>query len=229
MTDKHRIKCVVFDLDDTLYPEREYCLSGFKALGQQFAPLIGVSQAALTETLIESFNQASDSRVFNRALENLGTDYSKELIGQMVEKYRAHSPEISLPQAAANLLSKLKNKYTLDLITDGFLPAQELKIESLGIKGFFDYIICTEKLGRKFWKPAPKAFYMIAEKGGFTPEECVYIADNPEKDFKAPNHIGWHTIMITAPKNINCKESLPEEYLPGKVIDSLEDIGGLLL
>ncbi|OXU16019.1 HAD family hydrolase [Sedimentisphaera salicampi] len=229
MIDKHKIRCPVFDLDDTLYPERDYCLSGFKSLGIEFSQVFGVSPDVLTEKLTESFNLAGDGKVFNRALDSLGAVYSKELIMEMVEKYRSHSPNITLPESIWNLLERLRSRYTLALITDGFLPSQELKIEALGIKGFFDYIICTEKLGRDFWKPAPKAFNMILEKGGFAPDECVYIADNPEKDFKAPNHLGWRTIMIKAPKNMNTDASLSAEYLPETIIDSFEDLGKILL
>ena len=38
---RSRVKVVAFDLDDTLYPEREYAFSGFAAVAEAFEQRLG--------------------------------------------------------------------------------------------------------------------------------------------------------------------------------------------
>ena len=33
--------------------------------------------------------------------------------------------------------------------------------------------------------------------------ECVYVADNPTKDFAAPRALGWHTVRIRRPGGLH--------------------------
>ena len=42
-------------------------------------------------------------------------------------------------------------------------------------------VILTEELGRKYWKPHPKAFKIMREKLDVEFHEMVYVGDNPEK------------------------------------------------
>ena len=44
--DSHNIRLVVFDMDDTLYPEYDYVLSGFEAVAEQLQIQYGVERAS---------------------------------------------------------------------------------------------------------------------------------------------------------------------------------------
>ena len=74
----------------------------------------------------------------------------------------------------------------LGLITDGPLAAQKAKVEALGLPDRFDVIILTDERGRDFWKPDPRAFREMADRLFLDPKSCVYVGDNPEKDFTGP-------------------------------------------
>ena len=79
------MKAVIFDLDDTLYPEKSYCLSGYRAVADH----IGGDYELLKELFIES-----PKMVFNRYFERLGINYEKEDILKLIGIYRGHKPEI---------------------------------------------------------------------------------------------------------------------------------------
>ena len=69
--------------------------------------------------------------------------------------------------------------------------------------------IFTDQLGREFWKPHPRAFELITHWLDVDYDEAVYIADNPNKDFIAPNKLGMHSLRIKRHAGIHEKEFCP--------------------
>ncbi|UCC97253.1 MAG: HAD family hydrolase [Phycisphaerales bacterium] len=197
------ITTVIFDLDDTLYDELEYCRSGFAAVAEF---LVARDAASTTERVFDAlwgqFTAGNRSRTFNAALDKLGIDRQESTISELVNTYRSHVPAIVLPPDSGEVLRELSEKYTLGLLTDGFLPAQQLKVEALGIEKYFESIVYTEQLGRDCWKPSPAGFERILQDLRARPENAVYVADNELKDFIAPNSLGFVTVQLLRPARI---------------------------
>ena len=202
------ITTVVFDLDDTLYDEVEYCKSGFASVSEFLADLPRMPPAeSLFDAFWKQFNAGNHTKTFNAALSKLGIGYDDKLIRQLIKVYRNHEPKIKLPQESREVLSELGPKFTLALLTDGFLPTQQLKVQALGLEKYFSSIIYTEQLGREFWKPSPAGFTKIMETLNTKPETMVYVADNETKDFIAPNRLGFATIRIIRPARLHLESS----------------------
>ncbi len=198
------ITSVVFDLDDTLYDEIEYCKSGFAAVADFLANQPKAPNAKrISTTLWGQFTAGNRKKTFNAALDELDMNFDDNLIDKLIEIYRNHNPKITLPQDSRDILYELKTKYTLALLTDGFLPAQQLKVKALGIEKYFQCIVYTEQLGRDCWKPSPAGFEKIMQTLQVKAENTVYIADNEQKDFIAPNKLGFSTIQIIRPARIH--------------------------
>jgi putative hydrolase of the HAD superfamily len=198
------ITTVVFDLDDTLYDEIEYCKSGFAAVAEFIVDQSGTPAAErVFAALWGQFTTGNRTRTFNAALDELNISYDDERVGELVNVYRNHVPRITLPQDSRDVLCELSAKYTLALLTDGFLPAQQLKVQALGIEKYFASIVYTEQLGRECWKPSPAGFEKIMQTLNAKPENMVYIADNEEKDFIAPNKLGFSTVQLIRPARIH--------------------------
>ena len=198
------ITVVVFDLDDTLYDEIDYCRSGLAAVAEHLAALPGLPPAdRVLAALWGQFSAGNRTKTFNAALDELGIPLDSRLVRQLVDVYRRHVPAITLPDESRRVLDELKTKYGLAMLTDGFMPAQELKVQALGIEGYFESIIYTEKLGREFWKPSPVGFEKIMDDLGARAENAVYIADNEKKDFIAPNNLGFSTIRLVRPAGMH--------------------------
>jgi len=67
------ITTVIFDLDDTLYDEIDYCRSGFRAVAQFFAELPSTPAAErMFDSLWGQFTAGNRTKTFNVALRELG-------------------------------------------------------------------------------------------------------------------------------------------------------------
>jgi putative hydrolase of the HAD superfamily len=223
------IKTVVFDLDDTLYDEIDYCKSGFRAVAQavrQKFPSIPATR--VYNFLWKQFTSGNRTKTFNAALGELGVSYDDKIINDLKTIYRNHVPDIKLPSDTKNVLDQLYRKYTLALLTDGFLPAQQLKVKALDIERYFKCIIYTEQLGRQFWKPSPVGFEKILQDLNTKPATSVFVADNAEKDFIAPNQLGFATIQITRPARLHAKPPPKPNAAPQHVIENITQLPPLL-
>jgi len=223
------ITTIVFDLDDTLYDELEYCKSGFEAVAHFLAKqLSNLSAENIFTALWVQFQSGNHTKTFNAALDAIGIKYSSDLIAQCVQTYRNHDPKITLPKDSRDVLEQLSKKYTLALLTDGFLPAQKLKVHALGIEKYFKSIIYTEEMGRNCWKPSPAGFKKLLQDLNTKPENCACVADNPAKDFIAPNQLGFATIQIIRPSRIHLDLPADKDASPKYLIHKLTDLQSLL-
>jgi putative hydrolase of the HAD superfamily len=217
------IRAVVFDLDDTLYPEVEYVRSGYRVVA---AALAGGEwePSRIYDLLWQEFDSGDRRRVFNAVLRHIGKEDSPEEITRLVEIYRQHRPELTLDREVREILEILKSQFRLGIITDGFLPAQKLKVQALHLESDFDSICYTEELGREYWKPAPKAFETMGRALQCEPQHCVYVADNPAKDFIAPNQLGWQSVQLQCAWQIHKDKTAPLEGKAQLTIHHLREL-----
>ncbi len=225
------ITTVVFDLDDTLYDELEYYRSGFRAIARFLAKVSATPCSDdVSASLWKHFTRGNRTRTFNAALDDLGIAYDQAMIAQLIEVYRSHRPTLELPADSRRTLDTLKNSYTLAMLTDGYLPAQRLKVQALGIEHYFEAIVYTEALGRAFWKPSPVGFERLIETLDVTPEQMVYVGDNETKDFIGPNKLGMLTVQLRRAARLHTAEGRARDNAVARLtIDSVSELPTILV
>lgn len=178
---------VIFDLDDTLYSEKQYVRSGYKAV----AKLLG--DEALADRLWTYFENGKPA--IDELLNELGCMGRKE---ECLEAYREQIPEITLYDGVVDLILELKSKgIKVGIITDGRVSGQKRKIQALGLDKLIDDIIITDELGgTQFRKPCDIAFRIMQRRWGLPFEQMVYVGDNAEKDFQAPKQLGMRALYF---------------------------------
>ena len=226
------LKLIIFDLDDVLFPEREYMNSGFKTISK-----ILFSQKKEQEQIIQkmlNFYEKNPKRVFNNLASEMKikTEQEIEFVKKMLTIYRNHKPTIKLYSDVLPCLKRLHNeKIFTAIITDGREKSQVLKIESLRLKNKIDKIIINDSLGpnRRFWKPNPHPFQLILKEFQVKPLHSCYIGDNIQKDFDAPAKLGMHTILIKREGGIylNKIDSRNVNTHPDFLIHSLKELESL--
>ena len=214
-------RAMIFDLDDTLYAERDYAFSGFDAVAKAFEHKLGPAgvPAAQMKAL---FDTPDRSRVFNVVIAECRLPASEKMVNEMVAVYRSHTPMIALYPDADAALARLRPQCKLGLITDGFAPGQHAKIDVLALRERLDALIVTDDWGREFWKPHPRAFHEMSRRLKVPHEACTYVADNLAKDFIVPNALGWHTIFIKRPAAVHADHRPPEGGAPKQTITTLD-------
>lgn len=198
--------CIAFDLDDTLYKERSFVMSGRKAVADAMSGLSGIDSDKLFEIM-----QSSDD-AFDALLKAISTTAAKNVtINQILEIYRFHKPTLSLSAEMQSLLNDLKSAgVILGVITDGRSETQWNKILALGLDRFIERknIIVSGDIGED--KRTPHPFEALKSRVGAS--RYVYVGDNPSKDFHFPNMMGWLTVMLKDTSGVNIHRQQPEDF-----------------
>jgi putative hydrolase of the HAD superfamily len=200
--------CLVFDLDDTLYLERDYVRSGFYAVGEWVREHLQLPD--FFDRAWRAFEDGVRRSTFEKVLIEAGFALQPEILRTMVEVYRCHKPDIQLlPDASYCLLKVRERVRRLGLITDGPALCQHAKCARLGLLQLMDAVVCTGEWGEQFYKPHPRAYQFFASR---EEPDCrfLYVADNPRKDFITPLALGWHTVRVRRPLGLyHSVESTP--------------------
>lgn len=185
---------LIFDLDDTLYPEITYVYSGFKQVAKFISSVAHCAEDKVYEDLLCTLNRMGRGIVFNVVLKELGV-YNQSNLKKCVSVYRKHQPSIRLPVNTKKVLHFFKD-YRKYLVTDGNLVAQRSKIKALGVSKYFVKTMPTHQYGAQFAKPSTYCFELIKSWEGCEFLDMVYIGDNPNKDFVNLKPLGIQTIRI---------------------------------
>lgn len=217
---------VVFDLDDTLYPEGAFVRSALAAAGRHAAETWGLR--SLGAEALRLFDSGQRQRIFQAAHQAAGHgELSDDRAGELLKVYREHRPEsLEWFPDARIAIGQLHGKYPLELISDGYLPTQANKFAALGAGVWIPNPIFTEVLGREHWKPSPRAFELVMQR--HPGARFVYVADNPAKDFIAPRTLGWRTVHILRSSGVYRDVTAPLSAQADVKVDSLANLGTLL-
>ncbi|MCH8536587.1 MAG: HAD family hydrolase [Alkalimonas sp.] len=195
----------IFDLDDTLYGERQFVKSGLQAVAEMAEQRWGLNPTSSYRQLITLLDTQGRGRMFDDwlAQSNLAT---KANIKRCISCYRLHKPNIDMPQAHHQLLQQLPKP--LYLVTDGNKMVQHNKVQALGIAHYFKRVFITHRFGIQHAKPSTYCFALIKKAEGCAWQDIVYIGDNPAKDFVNLNKLGVNTIRVLTGEH---KDAIPKQ------------------
>jgi putative hydrolase of the HAD superfamily len=223
---------VLFDLDDTLYPEHQFVDGGFRAVAGLLAGLSDRSEPALTERLWALHRVQGRGRLFDTLLAELGLD-APELVPACVLRYRTHPPRLRPFPGVVDLLDGLRGAgIRCGLVSDGNAAVQARKLAALpDVAGRLDVEVFTDLLGPGLGKPSPVGYRVACLLLGVAPGRAVYVGNDPRKDFAGARAAGLASIRVGA---------VPDEGGAGGVdwrtsddadraVESIDDLGPLLL
>jgi putative hydrolase of the HAD superfamily len=211
---------LVFDLDDTLYPEIDYVKSGIYTVAKYLSEKYNLDAKEINIEMFTDLKLNGRGLIFNNILHNYNI-YSKKELNNCVSVYRKHKPKIVLYEAAEKFLDSHQyfNKY---IITDGNINVQRNKIKALGLKKYFKKTIPTYQYGINHSKPSTLCFEKIMKWENCEASDLIYIGDNPNKDFVNIKKIGIRTIRVLTG---GFKEILLENHFEAEItIKSLDQL-----
>ncbi len=209
---------LVFDLDDTLYPEYDYKVSGIQSVIQTIAALYPEYDLHSLKSAVDYKDKDWLDVICTQCRLN---DSEKQTL---LWQYRLHKPVIQPYMDYKSLKDITQNFAATALITDGRSITQRLKLAALGITDLFADILISESFQSE--KPHPERFVYLQNKYGKN-HQFIYVGDNIKKDFVTPKAMGWLTIGLKGSEhNIHQHESgdFDVAYHPHLWIESLTDL-----
>jgi len=173
------IKAIIFDFDGTISNRQANAYGVFNDYLRPFFKEMNdleyeaVLQDMLTDDANGTYNVMYRLVPFRKKYDQyLPSDFEekfKEFYYEYMWKYCVIKDE------SKDVLSKLKDKYKLAILSNGQSKSQHDKIDQLNISEFFDEIVVSGDIGIN--KPDKKIFDIMAEKLNVKNEECVFVGD----------------------------------------------------
>lgn len=223
------IRCVVFDLDDTLWP----C-----------EPTISVAEQALYSWLEENYPRVTEKFSYEelglyrarfaskhpelahnvtllrrQSLAELAGefDYSESMADKGLTLFREVRNQVTLFDDALTTLDLLKNEFKIGAITNG-----NADLQAIGIAEKFDFTVTAENAGAA--KPDEKIFKFAQQQARIKRHQIVYVGDAPLLDVIGAKRSGWQAIWF----NPN-KLQWVEEIQPNAEVHTLSQLVSLLI
>lgn len=224
------ISFVLLDLDDTLLDfhraeaaalrralrkmgldPTEEVISLYSAINKHHWELLEEKKITRPELLIRRFEV-----LYDRLGLNLSGAETQKYYGKFLGEGHFFIP------GAEALLEALRGKYRLFLVSNGNIPVQNSRLDSAGIRGYFENIFISEAVGVN--KPERAFFdHCFAAIGGFVPEEAIIVGDSLTSDIRGGLNAGIRTCWFNptgAPGR--------QDIVPHHQIRALEELPALL-
>ena len=218
------LKAILFDLDNTLLDfsgfKRESALAAAKAMKRAGVPL---SEKELYARIFKVYDEKGIEyqRTFGDVLYGLGMDQHQlerarqaAVIAYTKKKYECIKPRPKVIQ----VLSSLKRKYNLGIVTDAPREKAWQRLVLAGLDGFFYPVVTyTDTLEHKpSLKPFELALFLLKVK----PVEVLFVGDNPERDIIGARKAG----LMTCLARYGCIDYKEEMNVADYTIGNVEDL-----
>lgn len=173
------IKCIVFDLDDTLINHKDWIYSKLCQTANCFKTQIENVKEFLDYGML-LLDEGKAFMLFDELCRYFNLDHLK---AEMINCYRAYLPaSISIYKDVPDTLNYLSKKYKLAILTDNPIKSQKQKISVFPFTNYFENIVYTRELGCE--KPHIKVFQKTCEKLEVSAQNLVMVGDNFHRDIK---------------------------------------------
>ena len=220
-----KVEGVIFDLDDTLYREKDFVRSGYAAVASY------LGEEAYAEVMWRYFEAGLPA--IDRLLSEIGKDHEKEAC---LRVYRTHEKGYRMYPGAEEMLLTLRDLgIRTGIITDGREETQQAKIRAFDLRDRVDDVIITDALGgEQFRKPCDIAYRILQRKWRIPFSRMMYVGDNADKDFGAVFTLSMQGIFLRNKDGVHDRDSFDDwtqSHAGGRVIriDHTEDAFGAVL
>jgi len=206
-------KHIFFDLDHTLWDFKTNSRLTLSEIFVEFgiADLSGTDEEDFIETY-ERYNHKmwDDYRNGRMSKETLRYERFRQslfhlgvrdiaLINQIADFYVDTSPiKTALFPGTIEVLTELRSKYVMHIITNGFEEIQTIKLNRSGLSGFFDEVITSEQAGSK--KPHPAIFEYSLKRANAKVKESLMVGDNQQVDIGGAKKVGMDGVFFNPEK-----------------------------
>ena len=210
------IRCITFDLDDTLWDTGPVLATAEKALYtwlSECCPRIARdhTQASLSihrqrfyKTLPQLKHDLTALRkhwLKRLAIENQASP--EAIVEPGFRVFWEHRNTVKPYSGVPDLLRTLHLRHQLGVITNG-----NADLHYIGLSHHFDFIVSASSAGAA--KPDPGIFQAALQICGCEPNNVLHVGDDPERDITAAAALGMRTVWINANDRCWCNGLPPD-------------------
>ena len=205
---QNALQLVLFDLDDTLFDHQHSRRCGLLVLQHAYPPLAQIPIEDLVaeheRQLTASYDGVLDGTVsllanrlerFRRMFVNCGVTMNAVEVELAMQRYRrAYEEHRRAVPGVISLLTYLKSRLRIGVVTNGLVVAQQEKIVACKLEGFIDFLLTSEEA--KVKKPDPRLFLLALEKAKTQREDAVVVGDSWTLDVLGAHRAGIRSIWL---------------------------------
>jgi len=226
MLNKNIIKNFFFDLDHTLWDFEKNSSLAFEKVFYELKIEVCLESflkeyKKINKFLWKLYQEDSishdDLKKFRltKTFTKIDYEFDKGRISEISNLYIEYLSKYNhLLDGAIPLLNFLKDKYNINIITNGFEKVQSNKIISSGLSPFIMNLFTAESIGYK--KPNPKIFLHALRKTDTLPLHAVMVGDDLEADIFGAMDVGMQAIHFNSKNKFTNNSFLS--------VNSLDDI-----
>ncbi|OJF77191.1 MAG: haloacid dehalogenase [Treponema sp. CETP13] len=197
------VTAIIFDIDSTLYTNKDYAFEQNDVQIRRFAKQNNMSDDK-ARNLINSYRKEWSSLHNNATISLANTlvdlgipieesiKWRKELL--QPEKYLQEDLQLQ------ETLKALSNKYQLYCLTNNPVSIGRRTLVTLGIDGFISEIVGLDTTHLS--KPALKPFETILQRAKCPVENCLAVGDRYSIDIEIPLEMGMGGILVDSVKDV---------------------------
>lgn len=223
-----RIKAVLFDLDDTLWPVApviQHAESTLHAWMTIHVP--SVPERFSIEQLRQHRNAlvASDPRfrydlwslrhtLLSKIFEQVGED--PELANTAMEIFSNARNEVALYEDVLPALAQLGGRFVLGTVSNGFADLQKI-----GLSPHFAVSLAAHSFGCA--KPDPRIFLAACDALELAPEQVAYVGDDLALDVQGAQDVGMKGIWMNR-HGIELRDTPHRQVRPDAIAQNLHEV-----
>jgi putative hydrolase of the HAD superfamily len=195
------IKCITFDLDDTLWD----CEPVIHAAETKFYGWLGERYPRITrrydiEALVdhrrEHFSRYPDmghdfTWLRKRWLEYIAREsgYDDGLVETGFRVFWEARNDVELFEHVEETLAELASRYRVGAITNG-----NADVHHIGIGHYFDFVVTAAGAGSS--KPHPEIFEAALGEAGVSATQAIHVGDDPVRDVMGAKAVGMYAVWV---------------------------------
>jgi putative hydrolase of the HAD superfamily len=209
-------RAVLFDLDDTLYPERRFILSGFAAVADAVERRTGRPRRDVFRALVQALRDGQRFTALQAMCRGCGVP--EALVPALTEVIRRHRPRLRLPDSSRRALAQLRGAWGIGIVTNGRPAVQAAKVEALGLAPLVDVVVFADECAPG-GKPAVPPFAAALRRLGAEPARSVFVGDRLDTDVAGARAAGLWTLLFA--RRSGPAPGLP---MPDRIVASLAEV-----
>lgn len=183
INEKHPNKTAyVFDLDNTIYPEKDYLYQVYFQIAQFIEYNELIDSKELTAFLVKTFQDEGRKDLFNKLIAQyqLKPEYLENFL-RLIRNARLPLKLLMYKEVLQLMQDLVMERKRLFILTNGNIDQQSNKIKQLEWNGLEQYITCYFANETKP-KPAPDSMLDLLEKNNLKASEVLFIGDSTEDE-----------------------------------------------